>query len=99
MASSEQAFARFGMWKKFRTGLKLTVVTKGGIPEILRGRISSLDEELCLVSFAVTATRSFRTIDFRGASFRVGECGVEAKRGEDCLTFEEVAVHSRKSRV
>jgi len=91
MASSKEAFAKFGVWKESRTVLKLIAVTKGGIPEILRGRISSLDEELRLVGFAVTATRSFKAIDFSDASFRVGKCVVEAERREDCLMFEEIA--------
>jgi hypothetical protein len=90
MASSKEAFAKFGLWKASSTVLKLTAVTKGEMPEILRGEISSLDEELCLVGFAVTATRSYKGIDFGGASFRVGKRVVEAERGEDCLMFEEI---------
>ena len=60
------------------------------MPEILRGRISSLDLEQHLVSFVVTATRMFKTLDVGGASFRVGKYVVEAERGEDCLMIEEI---------
>ena len=81
MASSEEAFAKFGVWNESRTVLKLTALTKDGKPEILRGRISSLDEERHLIGFAVTAARSFKVIDVGDASFRVGKSVVEAERG------------------
>jgi len=85
MASSKEVFAKFEVWKESRTVLKLTEMTKGEMPEILRGKISSLDEERHLIGFAVTATRSFKAIDVGDASFQVGKCVVEAERGEDCL--------------
>ncbi len=87
---SKEAFDRFGTWKKSRTVLKLTVLTKGGMPEIRRGRISSFDMELRLVALAVSATRDFATLDLNGANFRVGKRMVEVTRGEeDFLLFEE----------
>jgi hypothetical protein len=86
---SEEAFAKFEMWKNLKTDLKFTDVTKGEMPKILRGCISSLDRETYRVSFAVTATRSFETLDLCDASFLVGKCVVEAEREEDYLMFEE----------
>ncbi len=90
MASSREAFDKFGTWKKRRTVLKLTVLTKEGIPEILRGRISSFDVECKLVGFSVMATRDFPTLDLNGAKFKVGKRMVEVSREEeDLLVFEE----------
>lgn len=88
MASSKEAFAKFAMWKNSGTALKLTAIVQDEAPEILRGRISSLDEKSLLLSFAVTATRSFKTIEIRDSSFRVGMRAVEVKREEDLLMFE-----------
>jgi hypothetical protein len=96
MASSKEAFERFGMWKKSRTVLKLTVLTKGGMPNILRGEVASLDEREGLVGFAVTATRDFVTLDFNGASFKIGKRVVEGERRGDLLTFEEDLTISRR---
>lgn len=90
MASSKVAFDKLGTWKKSRMVLKLTMLTKGGMPNIFRGEISWLDAEGKVVSFAVSATRDFLPLDLNGANFRVGKRMVEARRGkEDFLVFEE----------
>jgi hypothetical protein len=49
MTSSRDAFARFEIWKKSETFLKVTLTTKGGKPEILRGQIVALDEDELVV--------------------------------------------------
>jgi hypothetical protein len=90
MASSKEAFAKFGTWKKLRTVLKLTILTKGGMPNIFRGEISWFDAERKVVTFVESASRGILPVDLSGASFRVGKRMVEARRGkEDLLVFEE----------
>lgn len=86
MASSSEAFAKFRIWKNSNTVLKVTVVTKGGKPDILRGWIFSVDEPNFLVGFALK-DRSLRTFDVSDADFRVGSRIVEAERGEDGEDF------------
>jgi hypothetical protein len=89
MASSEEAFARFWMWKKSHTVLNLTVVTKGGIPEKLIGEISAIDEDASLVSFLVAGTRDFCRILFADASFGLEARALSAERPTgDVLRFE-----------
>jgi len=89
MASSKEAFLKLEIWKKSKTVLKLTVVTKGGMPDTLRGQIVATDEESGLVSFVVSKVRSLPRIDLNGATFRIGKRSLEARRDEDLLTFEE----------
>ena len=45
MASSKVASEKLRMWKNSRTVLKLTMLTKGGIPEMFTGEIIAFDEE------------------------------------------------------
>jgi hypothetical protein len=88
MNSFDEAFARFELWRKAQTSLKLTVIAKENPPEILRGHIISTDEQLFLVSFCVNKFQTPR-LDLRNASFQVGKRAVEATRDQDCLVFEE----------
>jgi hypothetical protein len=74
------------MWKNSNTVLKVTVATKGGKPDILRGRIFSADEPNFLIGFALM-DRSLKTFDVSNADFRVGNRIVEAERGEDGEDF------------
>jgi hypothetical protein len=92
--SSREAFAKFNTWKTSRTVMKLTIVTKGELPEMLRGEISSLDEKLDLVGFGPTTVHPYKIFDFSAAIFQVGTRVVEAECGEDYLMFEEAAVAS-----
>jgi hypothetical protein len=62
MASSEDAFRKFAMWKKSRTVLNLTVFTNFGMPDIWLGSITSVDEQQERVEFADDATRDLRTL-------------------------------------
>ena len=92
--SSQEAFAKFDTWKTSRTVMKLTVVVRGKVPEMLQGKISSLDEKLNLVGFALTTPRRYKLLDFSAADFQVGKRVVEIECGEDYLMFEEAAVAS-----
>lgn len=89
MNTTEEAFAKFEIWRKSQTFLKLTVIELNKEPEILRGRIISIDEGLSLICFSVNKSR-FPRLDLTGASFQAGKHLVEAKRGEDFLMFEEL---------
>jgi hypothetical protein len=91
MASSEDAFRKFAMWKKSRTVLSLTVFTNFGMPDIWLGSITSVDEQQELVEFADDATRDLRTLDLRGASFAIAERSVEVMRAseESRIVFKE----------
>jgi len=91
MASLEEAFAKLDMWKNSQTPLKVTVVTNGGIPEILRGQILSTDSVEGLVGLFVTKDRRYPRLDIRGASFRMGTRFLEATREDDLLTFEDIS--------
>ncbi len=89
MASSKEAFDKLGMWKKSRTVLKLTMLTKGGMPNIFRGEISWLDADSEVVTFVESATRDILPIDLSGASFKVGKRAVEATHAIGFVVFEK----------
>jgi hypothetical protein len=91
MASSEDAFRKFAMWKNSRTVLNLTVFTNFGMPDIWLGSITSVDEQQELVEFADDATRDLRTLDLRGASFAIAERSLEVTRAseESRIVFKE----------
>jgi hypothetical protein len=90
MASSEEAFARFWRWKKAHTVLKLTVLTKGGMPEKLIGAIVAIDDEALVVGFVVHKTHEFPRISFADASFGLEVRALSAERPTgDVLRFEE----------
>lgn len=80
MASSKEAFEKFRRWKKSRTVLRVTVLTNGGMPDIFIGGVAAVDEDSWQVSFAVSATRSFRLVSFMEASFSFGKRVLEAER-------------------
>jgi hypothetical protein len=71
MASSIEASDRFRRWKKSRTFLRLTLLTKDGIPEIFTGEIAALDfsEEVSLLSFVPRGAKNFFTLDLALLSF------------------------------
>jgi hypothetical protein len=95
MASSKEVFSKLEMWKKSKTPLKLTIVIKRGMPEILRGQISATDEDSSVVGFFVSKDRGYPRFDLRGASFRIGKHVLEAERDEEFLTFEEEGLVER----
>lgn len=79
------------MWKKSRTVLKVTLLTNGGTPDTFVGVVAVVDEISEQVSFAVSADRGHRVVNFVGASFIVGKRRLEAERGEGCfLACEEI---------
>ncbi|HEV2195146.1 MAG TPA: hypothetical protein VGR55_06170 [Candidatus Acidoferrum sp.] len=91
MASSVEAFDKFRMWKKSRTVLKVTVLTKGGYPNILTGEVVSVIEETFSVGFLDPKTRKAWVNDFRDASFRLGKRSLEAERSTgELLMVEEL---------
>jgi len=88
MASSSDAFRMLGNWKKSKTVLKVTVLTKGGIPETLRGLIMAVDEEAMLVTFASLPSRGMGNLDLRGTEFTLGKRSLTAARSpEEILSF------------
>ncbi len=90
MASSIEASDRLGKWKKSRTVLKLTILTKDGIPEMLTGSIVALDDAALLLCFAPRGSKDFRTLDLAEAAFSIGKRKLGVERGEDILSFEEL---------
>jgi hypothetical protein len=91
MASSKEAFMRFGTWRKLHTVLRLTVLTKGGKPEKLIGVIASVDDDEFLVGFATRRKDGFRTIWFGDAEFGLQERALSAERPTgDVLRLEEL---------
>jgi hypothetical protein len=91
MASAEDIFSRFWMWKKSHTVLRLTVLTKGGTPEKLIGEIAAIDEDAFLVSFVTRKKGDFRTIWLGDASFGLEDRVLSAERlTGDILRFEEL---------
>ena len=93
MASSKDAFFKFGTWKNSRTVLKLTVFTKEGKPDIWRGTIVSVDESRSFVGFVDEATRQPFGLDLRDSSFKVGEDLVEVvDPSTGRLVFEKLRV-------
>jgi hypothetical protein len=93
MASSREAFARFGRWKKSRTVLKLTVRTNGRVPEIWQGAIFSVDESAGKVAFGDDPSHATFVLDLEGALFTVEERSVEAEDPRiGSVLFEEIKV-------
>lgn len=90
MASSNEAFRRLGSWKKSKTVLKVTVLTKGDQPDILTGLVLAIDEEAKQVGFAILPSRALTAFDLTHATFEEGKHSLEARRTpEDVLLFEE----------
>jgi hypothetical protein len=56
------------------------VLTNGGTPDTFMGRVAAVDEDSWQVSFAVSKDRSYRVVDFEGASFVLGKRMLEAER-------------------
>ncbi len=70
MASSEEAFSRFEMWKNSRTVLKLTVYERGAEDHFI-GSIDHVDFDEEIVCFVEDATRTFLPpINLRGQTLR-----------------------------
>ncbi len=65
MASSSEAFAKFEIWRKSKTPLKVTVIERGKPADVGFGRIASLDAEEGLVAVAIDALRAFATFNRR----------------------------------
>ena len=93
MSAREQAFAKLGMWLKEQTTLKLTVLAKEEQLRTYIVNVASIDEDRCLVGFAIPRTRSFLPpICFGDASFEVGNRVLKAERpAGDLLKCEEVS--------
>lgn len=90
MASSTVAFSKLRNWKKSKTVLKVTVLTKGGKPKTLTGLVMAADEKAMLVSFACLPSRDMARFDVTGALFKEGRRFLEAARSEEeILTFED----------
>src|SRR5712692_10914516 len=90
MASSKDAFDKFWMWKKSRTLLRVTVLTKGEPPKVFIGAVTLPEEESLRVSFADHDTRSFCSVDFRDCSFMLGALSLLAEReGEEFFRCED----------
>jgi len=90
MASSTEAFRKLGSWKKSKTVLRVTILTKGGMPNILTGMVLATDAEAMQVGFAALPSRDIGALDLSGAVFSVGKHSLEARRSpEDILLFEE----------
>lgn len=90
MASAKKAFAKFGMWKESKTRLILTIVTKDGMTEKLKGQIFEIDAKSGLVSFQVGTTRWVSRLNIGGASYQVGTSVLEAELEGKIWMFEEM---------
>jgi len=93
MASSRAiAFSRFATWKNSKTVLRVTVFTKGGVPDIWQGQVFSVDESRDLVGVTDDASRKFSRIDLSEASFSVEARSVIATHEIGWVRFEELLV-------
>jgi|SRR5579863_69840 len=90
MASFNEAFDKFEIWKNSHTPLKLTSVTKDGVVERLRGEISGIDFQRGVIAFTDTASRSLHLYTLREFSFSIGKVSIEAELRGDVVTLEEV---------
>jgi len=98
MASSKEAFDKLWTWKKSKTLLKVTVVTKGDLPETFVGAVTFPEEKFLRVGFADHSTRSPRIVDLGECSFMVGERVLLAEReGGEILTCEDTGRRWGKS--
>jgi hypothetical protein len=93
MASSSEAFEKFGMWKKAKTSLKATVIVGGKTIDVLMGRIFGVDPEASQGGLSnPLVMHSFIAFDVEDAEFSVEESRVVVTRNEsDWVVFEEVA--------
>jgi hypothetical protein len=57
MNTTEEAFAKFEIWRNSQTFLNLTVIERNKEPEILRGQIISIDEGLSLICFSANKSQ------------------------------------------
>ena len=90
MASSSDAFRKLESWKKSKAVLKVTVLTKGGVPDILTALVMATDEEAMKIALALLPSRGLVALDLAGARLEVGKRLVEATRSaEDVLSFED----------
>lgn len=85
----KEAFARFRLWRKSNTVLKVTMLVEGEEPQVLVGQITATDEDVGLVGFAILRSRRLLSLDVNDASFQIGKRVIEAQRAEDRLIFEE----------
>jgi hypothetical protein len=93
MASSSEAFARFGKWKKSRTVLRLTVRTNGRVPEIWQGMIFSVDESAGKVGFADDPSHFTFVLELEGALFTLDARSVDVDDPRvGSVLFEEIKV-------
>src|SRR5258708_30837192 len=96
MASSREGFRKFGMWKKSRTVLNLTIFTNAGVRDKWQGAIFFVDESDGIVGFADDATHAMLSLDLSAAAFEVEVLRVEATRPpNDRLVFTEALISLR----
>jgi len=89
-SSNEEVFRKLDEWKKSKTVLKVTVLTKGGETNILTGLVLATDAEAMQVGFAALPSRDIGALDLTGAVFSLGKRSLEARRSpDDSLTFED----------
>ncbi len=93
MASSSEAFEKFGMWKNSKTSLKVTMIVNGESTDVLMGRIFHADSETSLVGISnPLVMHSFAKLDVGDAEFSIEESRLIATRNEsDWIIFEEVS--------
>lgn len=72
MASSAEAFDKFGIWKNRRTLLRLTVTEKGELPEKFLGSVTFVEYESLRVSFMNHDRRIPQLADFSDCTFDLG---------------------------
>jgi hypothetical protein len=90
MDSSSEAFEKLWMWKKSKTWLRVTVVTKDGTTSA-KARICGADSSASQVVIAGEQVHSFSAFDMDGAEFSVESKRVVATRNEfDWIVFEEL---------
>jgi len=90
MASSKEAFRKLGNWKKSKTVLKVTVLTKGDPPETLTGLIMGVDEFTMQVALGLLPSRNFVAFDLTDVTFSLGRLLLEARRSPDeILSFAD----------
>lgn len=96
-ASAKKAFAKFEVWKESKTLLILTIVTRDGLIEKLKGQISAIDAKSGFVNFQVGTTRWVSRLNIGGASYQVGSSVLEAEQEEGSIwMFEEVVTQPVK---
>jgi hypothetical protein len=92
MASSSEAFAKFSIWKKLKTSLRVTIIERGQSEAVLSVLIDVIDEDESKVGILDPVERAYGLFEVGDADFFIEPGRVVVSRDDvEWLIFEEVS--------